>query len=285
MNPAADMTIAALITITDPHARTTASIAPERGAIVTSFQVAGRELLYLDEATFRDPAKNVRGGIPILFPSPGRLADDVWAREGRSATMKQHGFGRTKPWRVARVESREVLLTLESDAATLAQYPWPFRAELRLTLRGTALRLSMSLENTGDSTMPFGLGYHPYFLVKDKHGARIETDATREFDNLSKVTRAFRGFDLTSQEVDQHLLDHTAHGMPLILADGSRIEVSASDDFGHWVVWALEGSDFICVEPWTSPGNALNTGDHLLTLAPGHRHESFMNIEFVNAQG
>ncbi len=279
------MTSVPLITITDPRARATASIAPERGAIVTSFQVAGRELLYLDEATFRDPTKNVRGGIPILFPSPGRLADDVWAREGRSATMKQHGFGRTKAWRVGRVESNEVVLALESDAATMAQYPWPFRAELRLTIRATELRLSMSIENTGDTTMPFGLGYHPYFLVKDKRGARIETDATQEFDNLTRVTRPFRGIDLMSREVDQHLLDHKSHRMPLFLADGSRIEVSASNDFGHWVVWTLEGSDFVCVEPWTSPGNALNTGDHLLRLAPGQRHESFMSVGFVSAEG
>jgi galactose mutarotase-like enzyme len=53
-----------------------ATIAPHRGAIVTSLRIAGRELLYLDRATFDDPSKNVRGGIPVLFPTPGKLAND-----------------------------------------------------------------------------------------------------------------------------------------------------------------------------------------------------------------
>ena len=41
------------------------------GGIVTRFAAFGRELLYLDRKTFADPAANVRGGNPVLFPSPG----------------------------------------------------------------------------------------------------------------------------------------------------------------------------------------------------------------------
>ncbi len=128
--------------------------------------------------------------------------------------------------------------------------------------------------------MPFALGYHPYFVVRDKRQARIETDATRAFDNLSKSVGPFRGFDLTASEIDQHLLDQTAHHMPLILGDGAAIDVSASQDYGHWVVWTLAGSDFVCVEPWTSPGNALNSGEKLVMLEPGRLHRSFVEISF-----
>ena len=136
----------------------------------------------------------------------------------------------------------------------------------------------MQVENTGTTVMPFGLGYHPYFVVTNKRDARVETDATREFDNLTKVTGPFRGFDLTAKEVDQHMLDQTARHMPLIFGDGSSIDVSASPDYAHWVVWTIASSDFVCVEPWTSPGNALNSGDRLLTLEPGRVHRSFIEI-------
>ncbi|HEY8537391.1 MAG TPA: hypothetical protein VIL28_00910 [Steroidobacteraceae bacterium] len=63
--------------LTCGHIETT--IAPHRGAIVTSLRIDGRELLYFDEATFNDPAKNVRGGIPLLFPTPGKLENDRWS--------------------------------------------------------------------------------------------------------------------------------------------------------------------------------------------------------------
>ncbi len=48
-------------------------VAPSRGAIITRLSVGDRQVLYLDESTLLDPSKNVRGGIPVLFPSPGRL--------------------------------------------------------------------------------------------------------------------------------------------------------------------------------------------------------------------
>ena len=127
---------APLITLTDPAAQSSASIAPERGAIVTSFKVGQCELLYLDQTTFTDPAKNVRGGIPILFPSPGKLINDTWQRDGQTGNMKQHGFARTKSWQVASVSERTATLQLQSDTETLAQYPWPFLATLEVSLSG-----------------------------------------------------------------------------------------------------------------------------------------------------
>src|SRR5688572_28318673 len=96
--------------------RARAVIAPERGALVKSWIVNGRELLYLDDATFNDPTKNVRGGNPVLFPSPGKLEGDRYPR----GEMKQHGFARNLPWRVA----GEDRLVLEANDITRAQYPW-----------------------------------------------------------------------------------------------------------------------------------------------------------------
>jgi galactose mutarotase-like enzyme len=55
--------------------------------------------------------------------------------------------------------------------------------------------------------------------------------------------------------------------------------VRGSPEFTHFVVWTLEGKDFVCVEPWTSPGNALNTGDRLLTLQPGESKTIWVEYE------
>jgi D-hexose-6-phosphate mutarotase len=48
------------------------TICPERGGIVISFGVNGQELLYLNKETLYDRNKNIRGGIPILFPISGK---------------------------------------------------------------------------------------------------------------------------------------------------------------------------------------------------------------------
>lgn len=271
-----------LLEITDAHGGSSAVIAPARGAIVTSFRAAGRELLYLDQATFDDPAKNVRGGVPVLFPSPGKLLDDRWQWQGQAGAMKQHGFGRTLPWQVV-AAGPVAKLALQSDAKTLAQYPWPFAAELEFSLRGACLRIVTRVRNTGTESMPFGLGFHPYFRIDDKARVKVETDATRAFDSVTRQEIAFSGFDLTAAEVDMRLMDHTLHHSSLELADGARIVVRASPEFRQWVVWTLAGKEFVCLEPWTAPGNALNSGAGLIQLAPAETRELWMEIDCRSA--
>ncbi len=271
------------IELSDDQAGSAATIVPGRGAIITGFRVGDRELLYLDESTLRDPAKNVRGGVPLLFPSPGRLTGDRFERDGRSGSMKQHGFARDLPWLPRAhddADAARATLVLRSNDATRTMYPWDFQVTLGVALRGAALRLDLSVQNTGTSPMPFGFGIHPYFLVSDKAGARIATRATRAFDNVSKTIVPFRGFDLTAKEVDMHLLDHGSSESALDWADGARLELRASPEHRRWVVWTLAGRDFVCVEPWTAPADALNSGESLLFVEPGSSKALWIEMKY-----
>jgi galactose mutarotase-like enzyme len=128
--------------------------------------------------------------------------------------------------------------------------------------------------------MPFALGFHPYFFVADaeKARARIPTEATRAFDNVTKKVVELTGpIDLTQKEVDLHLHDHRASSATLDRGT-DRIVVSADRELGRWVVWTLAGKDFVCLEPWTAPADALNTGEGLLSLAPGASKTLTMSI-------
>jgi galactose mutarotase-like enzyme len=271
-----------LLVLEDERTACRVVVAPQRGAIVCSFRASERELLFMDDATLRDSSTNVRGGIPVLFPAPGKLAGDHWQHAGRSGSMKQHGFARTEAWAVRQraTQAAHVSLALDSNQRTLAQFPWAFHAELDFTLERTRLRIDFRLHNRDASPLPFALGYHPYFRVTDKSETRIDTRATLAFDNVTKHTGAFSGFDFTAPEVDLHLLDHGSSTSALHFGDGSRIALRASPEFTRWVVWSLAEHAFICVEPWTAPGNALNTSKSILTLAPGAAHESFFELEY-----
>lgn len=251
-------------------------IAPERGGIVKRFAVDGREVFYLDQATFDDATKNVRGGNPVLFPSPGPLADDRFTWGGRSGSMKQHGFARNRPWRQTSASTIELV----SDDVTRAQFPWDFRVVHTHTLRGKVLRIDQRIENRSDSPMPFAFGFHPYFAVRDKADASIPTHAKRAFDNFAKKELDLTGpIDLTQKEVDLHLYDHGENEATLHLGDGHRIIVRASPEYHRWVVWTLAGKDFVCLEPWTAGGDALNQEGKVIVLPPGATKELFVEIE------
>lgn len=256
----------------DPRAGAFVEVVPERGGLVARFEVGGDPVLFLDETTVADPSKNVRGGIPILFPLAGRLPGGRWRCGERELTMSQHGLVRSRPWRVTGKGFARVALDLSADAETRAAYPFDFRLDLGVAISGRTLRLELGVENRSAEPMPFQAGLHPYFFVPDarKAEARVPTSATRVFDNVSKSAAAFAGIDLTLAEVDVYLLDHGASHVRLERpAPLPAIRIDASPEFRTWVVWTLRGRDFVCVEPWTAPGGALASGEGLLVVEPG----------------
>jgi galactose mutarotase-like enzyme len=260
---------------------TRAEVVPERGALVSRFIVEGEPILFLDESTLADPSKNVRGGIPVLFPAPGVLPGGTYPAEGHTYSMRRHGFARDLPWAVRTREGSRVVLALRDSEQTLREFPWRFEALLTVTLVGTALHLSFTAENRDSRPMPVHFGYHPYFYVPqdNKASATVETDASRAWDNRLGATGPFSELHLTGPEVDLHLLDHSLQGTTLERGPGLRpVELAWSPSFTTLVVWTLAGRDFVCVEPWTAPGGALQTGHGLLTVAPGATFSSEFEI-------
>lgn len=267
----------------DPRAQTRVWLSPERGGIATRFFQGERPVLYLDEATLLDPTKNIRGGAPVLFPSPGPLTNGTFTWQGASGRLPQHGFARQKPWSVLAHDGASVTMELRSDDATRDAYPWDFVVTFRYALVGTELRIEQRYAHTGTSPtpMPFATGFHPYFHVaqSEKSKTHIVTNATRAYDNFAKREITLTGpIDLTATEVDLHLIDHGSNEAVLLRADGTRIRVSGSPEFSRWVVWTLEGKDFVCLEPWTAAADALNTGRDLLLLAPNETRELVTTI-------
>ena len=182
-------------------------------------------------------------------------------------------------------EAAQATLVLVANDATRAAFPWDFRLSIRFSLAAARLRLDVRVENASRSAMPFAFGIHPYFLVTDKARARIATKATRAFDNVTKDVVPFHGFDLGAPELDLHLLDHGSTASALSLADGARIAVRGSAELTRWVVWTVEGKDYVCLEPWTSPANALNTGESLLEVAPGGARALWIELQLSQSSG
>ena len=59
----------------------------ERGGIITSLKIGGKEILYFNKEIFDHKDLNVRGGIPILFPNAGPIRSEIITDELKN---KQH---------------------------------------------------------------------------------------------------------------------------------------------------------------------------------------------------
>jgi galactose mutarotase-like enzyme len=236
-------------------------VAPARGALVTQYRVGGDDVLFLDEGTFLDRSKNVRGGVPLLFPFAGKPPP--------GSTLGQHGFARKAAWTVtgtsAGAQTARLACRLESSPETLAAWPFPFRCDFVTSLTAGRLRLEWTFHNPGAQPMPLHFGIHPYFRAPDKAKARAEVGLTRAFDNRLGQERDVGPLDFGGEELDLHFTPFERGGFTLERGDGRRVCLAWSPQFTTLVFWTLPGQPFICVEPWTAPGAKPSR----LMVAPG----------------
>lgn len=262
------------IVLSDAATQTRLEVVPERGGIVTRWQLNGQDILYLDEARFQDPTLSVRGGIPILFPICGNLPDNTYTYNGQTYTLKQHGFARELLWSVtdqqADAESARVSLSLSSNAQTLAVYPFEFQLVFTYILQGNTLTLHQRYTNQSNAPMPFSAGFHPYFAVQNKSQLRVQIPSSQYDDNVTKSVQAFSGqFDFELDEIDAAFTELSSRVSSVVDEGRSqRLTLTFSPEFSTLVFWTVKGKPFYCLEPWTAPRNALNTGSHLLHLDP-----------------
>jgi galactose mutarotase-like enzyme len=259
------------------------SVVPERGGIVTSWKVKGQEIFYLDGDRFKDPALSVRGGIPLLFPICGNLPDDSYSLNGQTYSLIQHGFARNIPW-TATAQSTDdgasVTVTLRSDADTKAVYPFDFELNFTYRLKGNQLELRYGHTNHSDQPMPFSSGIHPYFAASDKTQLTVDLPSTSYNIKGDKDLQSFKGqFDFNQEEIDFAFVNLT--GQTAVVTDQScnlKLTVNYDKSYSTIVFWAVKGKDFYCLEPWTGPRNAMNSGEHLLTAAPGATVETVVTL-------
>ncbi|MBI4852316.1 MAG: aldose epimerase [Acidobacteria bacterium] len=263
-------------------------IVPERGAIISRFEIAGQEIFYLDRETLNDSSKNVRGGNPVLFPICGPLKGGNCEINGNTYSMKQHGFARNLAWEVvaAQVEEHQASISLELKTSdiTLAQYPFEFLVRLTYKITSNALIIEQRYQNLSKEKMPFYAGFHPYFTASEKSAVQLYVQAD-EYDNFltgkNESVKKVINFDEAPEvngafhNVKESRVKFSNFGL------GKAIEITFEPPYRHVVIWGLKDKPFICVEPWMGLNNSLNTGESVVYLDAGSSLETLVAFNIV----
>lgn len=274
------------------------------GATLRSFSVAGLELL--DTFAEDEMSDFCRG--QVLLPFPNRIESGLYTFEGGEQQLPVnelatgsalHGLTRWLDWTPLRRTASSV--TLRQRLYPQDGYPFMLDLQIEYALSDLGLTVTTTATNAGNTTLPFGAGYHPYFTVgtptidaailKLPAGAYLETD-----DRLIPTGRAsvegtdfdFReGRPIGGVQLDTCFTDviPDADGIArIVLAhpDGGP-EITISMDASHGFIQVFTSDTLaerdrrrgITIEPMTCAPNAFNSGDGLLVLAPG---ESFAGV-------
>lgn len=251
----------------------------ENEILKASVRAYGAELCSLvkketgEQYLWSGDAKYWTGISPLLFPVVGNFRDKQYRYQGKTYTMKQHGFAREKEFSLVSRTENELWLAIEDDPETYSQYPFRFRLEAGYRLEGNTLQVMWKVKNREDRVMYFSIGGHP----------ALRCPLSGEPDK----TKAYLGFEDDDDTLDYLMVDpatnrvgdkvHSFHledglhritpGMfdyDALMFDNYQIKVAylAGPDRKPYVrlhtqapvtaFWSPEKTDapFVCFEPW-----------------------------------
>ena len=142
---------------------------PEQGVNIMSLAVQQRGAWLPLMPDARDQSLGLKASSFVLAPYSNRIENGRFTFNGQSYQLANgerhasHGDVRTRAWAVDKASATLVRCAFDSRTHEDVNWPWPFTANLEYQLDGQTLASRLSLTNQGDSVMPAGLGWHPYY--------------------------------------------------------------------------------------------------------------------------
>lgn len=231
-----------------------------------------------------------------LVPFGNRIEGNGFRFEERDYTLTPntedplvlHGDGWLHRWAIQRQEPHHLTLHYRQDAGTAS--PFAYEAVETITLGSDSLALSLTVTNRHAQTLPYGLGFHPYFP---------RTPAMRLFARAGwywpeRENHLPAEAEPIPQDLDFSIgaplpprwLNHAFGGWGGLARfeypeTGISLSLEAGGSAGFFVLYAPSAQDgFLCFEPMTHAPNAHHgsKADGLVFLPPAARLATRMTI-------
>lgn len=279
-----------------------ARIVPGFGCNLARFTVDDRAVIDFDPALL---LAHDFTGTPVLYPTPNRVRDCRFTWKGRAYPQRrsgrdipEHGLAHLEPWEfdppTADAEEARFTAWLDCrpDSPMFEAFPFPHRIGLSFTLGVRGIKVEYSIENQGAEDLPFGFGLHPYFSKLDGDEATfvsLPAAAVMEATPDLLPTGRLSGVEGTALDLRRpvavgtldldHVFTRVEPGRSARVeyrASGLAVDLEATADFSHLVLYTPRGERFFCLENQTCSTDAHNLhargfaeASGLKTVAPG----------------
>ena len=242
-----------------------------------------------------------------LSPFPNRIFEGRYEFEGQDYQLpineielnnNLHAILHTRPFEVESTSADEnaaVLVLKHSYLGTDKGYPFPYDIEIKYRFTTKEITISTTIVNTGDTNMPLGDGWHPYFEFEDISKIKLQLGSAKRVSSLAGNEEGeIHGFE-AGKLIDQDQLDDC-----FFVEEGDRFEVKLQDEnSGLWLtcwqesqigkyqylqIYTPPNRKQIAIEPVTCPPNAFNSGDGLIILTPKEETSFQVGIGMQNSQ-
>ncbi|MBU2342491.1 MAG: aldose 1-epimerase [Alphaproteobacteria bacterium] len=270
------------------HSGWSARLLPECGGSLASLHLDGAEILRTMPQGSVDP---LTSACFPLVPYANRIAGGMFARGETKVrlprnfppeTSSLHGFGWQAKWEILSASTSECALehrhpglgpTPWPDDPT--DWPWAYEAQHRVRLGRQGCMIALEVTNRSNSTMPAGLGLHPYFRRRPETRLRFAAEGVMLVDEASIPTGMIAPPDrfgdfARGSALPGETLDHCFagwNGMATIEDDLGAIALTARGA-PHLHLYAPADGSALCLEPVSHVPDALNRTPVCMTVLP-----------------
>jgi aldose 1-epimerase len=240
-------------------------------------------------------------GTPVLYPTPNRVRGGVFRYQGanypqilRGVEILEHGLVHGEVWSyqepVISAESiaLKTWIDFEPFSPLFTAFPFKHRLSLEFGLFKTGIKVTYTVENRDEQSIPFGFGLHPYFMrLGGDEATWVEIPTNFVMDTSSDLLPTGRLIAVDGTQFDLNRpvpigsvdLDHVFTGVRdgksaqvSYPEQGLRVQLLATADFSHLVLYSPRGVNFFCLENQTCSTDAHNLYDR------GFKPESGLKI-------
>lgn len=271
------------IILKDTESGVIATVTPQKGGMLTSLVKDNREYIYVDKKTY-----NVEGhggcAVPVLFPTVGRTKNEILTFDNKQYQMGIHGLVRDYKWKVISTNvdgGASVTIAVKSDEESKKHYPFDYEMRLTYILNGNNITTKQEYLNCGDKTMPFSFGFHPYFCISHCENLDFDLSADRVINATTSESTEFSGnIDFDAVYALGAIYKVTKNQVAFKdKKDNIKVKIKYDNNFKYVVIWSNLKDKFVCVEPWSSIPNSLNTKIDVTNLEAHKSLEAQYTIE------
>ncbi|MEM9015002.1 MAG: hypothetical protein AAGB02_07830 [Pseudomonadota bacterium] len=260
------------------------SIAPELGGAITRLRWRQSDIFRPAETLSSLAADPRAAACYFCIPWFGRLSGELDRADSRYAIALTcpvaepdyplHGHGWVTPWNVAEIAPAAAELSFKHRPSP-NKFPWAFTGGLRFRASSEAFEIELSIRNSDNDPMPFGLGIHPFF--PRTADTRLKLNAKRCWrppDGPLTTTPPELTFD-EERPLPQRSVDETLCACaPIATITQRSCEITVSSMAVHKHLFAPADDEYFCLEPITQLPGKFGAD----RLAPGERQSIRMRV-------
>ncbi|WP_198371350.1 aldose epimerase family protein [Roseomonas rosulenta] len=227
-----------------------AALAPQDGGGMTALRFRGQDILVPVPA-----GERLGGPFGAFWMIPwanrldgGRLGAHRLPVNRVADGTAIHGLSRDRAWRVEAAGQGEAVLV-----QSVAAGPYRYEARMRHAATADGFVLDMAVTNAGEAPLPFGAGWHPWFLRPP--GTRLSFRATTRFAHDARCLpveatpcEGLDGGEAAFLGLDTHFAGWD--GVARIAWPGLALTIAASGALAtNLQVYAPRDRAVLCVEP------------------------------------